>query len=93
MNLHKILETATGKPWKIDTYRGALKQTLFQKENAKLEEERRDIMESPLVKAIMAEFKGAKIETIIRKVAEDDSQDDESIFTSENDNNFNYDEE
>ena len=50
-------------------------------------------MESPLVKAIMAEFKGAKIETIIRKVAEDDSQDDESIFTSENDNNFNYDEE
>ncbi len=93
MNLHKILETATGKPWKIDTYRGTLKQTLFQKENAKLEEERRDIMESPLVKAIMAEFKGARIETIIRKIAEDDSQDDESIFTSENENNLNYDEE
>lgn len=93
LNLHKILENATGKPWKIDTYRGTLKQTLFQKENAKLEEERRDIMESPLVKAIMAEFKGARIETIIRKVAEDDSQDDENIFTSENDTNFNYDEE
>ena len=93
LNLHKILENATGKPWKIDTYRGTLKQTLFQKENAKLEEERRDIMESPLVKAIMAEFKGARIETIIRKVAEDDSQDDENIFTSENDSNFNNDEE
>ena len=93
LNLHKILENATGKPWKIDTYRGTLKQTLFQKENAKLDEERRDIMESPLVKAIMAEFKGARIETIIRKVAEDDSQDDENIFTSENDTNFNYDEE
>ena len=93
LNLHKILENATGNPWKIDTYRGTLKQTLFQKENAKLEEERRDIMESPLVKAIMAEFKGARIETIIRKVAEDDSQDDENIFTSENDTNFNYDEE
>ena len=93
LNLHKILENATGKPWKIDIYRGTLKQTLFQKENAKLEEERRDIMESPLVKAIMAEFKGARIETIIRKVAEDDSQDDENIFTSENDTNFNYDEE
>ena len=93
LNLHKILENATGKPWKIDTYRGTLKQTLFQKENAKLEEERRDIMESPLVKAIMAEFKGARIETIIRKVAEDDSQEDENIFTSENDTNFNYDEE
>ena len=93
LNLHKILENATGKPWKIDTYRGTLKQTLFQKENAKLEEERRDIMESPLVKAIMAEFKGARIETIIRKVAEDDSQEDENIFTSENDTTFNYDEE
>ncbi len=93
LNLHKILENATGKPWKINTYRGTLKQTLFQKENAKLDEERRDIMESPLVKAIMAEFKGARIETIIRKVAEDDSQDDENIFTSENDTNFNYDEE
>ena len=93
LNLHKILENANGKPVKIDTYRGTLKQTLFQKENAKLEEERRDIMESPLVKAIMAEFKGARIETIIRKVAEDDSQEDENIFTSENDTNFNYDEE
>ena len=93
LNLHKILEEATGKPWKIDTYRGILKQTLFQKENAKLEEERRDIMESPLVKAIMAEFKGARIETIVRKISEEDNSDDDVVFTSETENNFNYDEE
>ena len=30
MNLHKILEEASGKSWKIDTVRGKPEQTLFQ---------------------------------------------------------------
>ena len=100
MNLHKILEQATGKSWKIDTVRGNLGQTLFQKEDAKLAEERKDIMESPLVKAILAEFKGARIETITRKISQnseddddDTSQNDENQFNSYNDNLFNDEED
>ena len=100
MNLHKILEQATGKSWKIDTVRGNLGQTLFQKEDAKLAEERKDIMESPLVKAILAEFKGARIETITRKISQnseddddDTSQNDENQFNTYNDNLFNDEED
>lgn len=102
LNLHKILEQATGKAWKIDTVRGNLGQTLFQKEDAKIAEERKDIMESPLVKAILAEFKGARIETIIRKISEssenDDEDDSEGViddnqFNSYNDNLLNDDED
>ena len=102
LNLHKILEQATGKAWKIDTVRGNLGQTLFQKEDTKIAEERKDIMESPLVKAILAEFKGARIETIIRKISEssenDDEDDNEGViddnqFNSYNDNLLNDDED
>ena len=102
LNLHKILEQATGKVWKIDTVHGNLGQTLFQKEDAKIAEERKDIMESPLVKAILAEFKGARIETIIRKISEsaldsDDDENDDNIddnqFNSYNDNLLNDDED
>ena len=102
LNLHKILEQATGKAWKIDTVRGNLGQTLFQKEDAKIAEERKDIMESPLVKAILTEFKGARIETIIRKISEssenDDEDDNEGViddnqFNSYNDNLLNDDED
>ncbi len=100
MNLHKILEQATGKSWKIDTVCGNLGQTLFQKEDAKLAEERKDIMESPLVKAILAEFKGARIETITRKISQnseddddDTSQNDENQFNTYNDNLFNDEED
>ena len=100
MNLHKIFEQATGKSWKIDTVRGNLGQTLFQKEDAKLAEERKDIMESPLVKAILAEFKGARIETITRKISQnseddddDTSQNDENQFNTYNDNLFNDEED
>ena len=82
--------------------RGNLGQTLFQKEDAKIAEERKDIMESPLVKAILAEFKGARIETIIRKISEssenDDEDDNEGViddnqFNSYNDNLLNDDED
>ncbi len=80
MNLHKILLDATGKNWKIEIVKGKLGQTLFQKENAKVEEDKKSIMEYPLVKAIMAEFKGAKIETITRKIMESDDDEEEVSF-------------
>ena len=95
MNLHKILEEASGKSWKIDTIRGKPEQTLFQKENAKSEAEKQNIMEYPLVKAIMEEFKGAKIETLTRKVTDDEVEDDLSEFGGKNndDNDLIYDED
>ena len=94
MNLHKILQDATGKNWKIEIVKGKLGQTLFQKENAKAEEDKKSIMEYPLVKAIMAEFKGAKIETITRKIMEDDDEENDLSFGgSGDDNGLIYDEE
>ena len=77
LNLHKILTEATGLTWKIELSRGALGVTLADLERAAEEEEKRNIMEYPLVKAIMAEFKGAKIETATRRITETD--DDEEI--------------
>ena len=56
LNLHKILTEATGLTWKIELSRGALGVTLADLERAAEEEEKRNIMEYPLVKAIMAEF-------------------------------------
>ena len=94
MNLHKILLDATGKNWKIEIVKGKLGQTLFQKENAKVEEDKKSIMEYPLVKAIMAEFKGAKIETITRKIMESDDDEEEVSFEhSGDDTGLNFDED
>ena len=91
LNLHKILTDATGLTWKIELNRGALGATLADFEKAAEEEEKRNIMEYPLVKAIMAEFKGAKIETATRKIMETEDDDDVS-FGSEG-NEIIYDEE
>ena len=78
MNLHKILTEATGKEWKIDILRGHLGETIADRERAKTEEDKRSIMEYPLVKAIMAEFKGAKIETLTRRVDLEETADGEA---------------
>ena len=87
MGLHKVLLDATGKKWKIEIVKGRLGQTIFQKENAKAEEDKKSIMEYPLVKAIMAEFKGAKIETITRKIMENDDDDAQAVFEHGGDDN------
>lgn len=88
MNLHKILTEATGKTWKIDILRGHLGETIADKEKAKSDEDKRSISEYPLVKAILAEFKGAKIETLTRKItleaAADEETDNELFFEEEN---------
>lgn len=78
MNLHKILTEATGREWKIDILRGHLGETIADRERAKTEEDKRSIMEYPLVKAIMAEFKGAKIETLTRRVDLEETADGEA---------------
>ena len=57
--------------------------------------EKQNIMEYPLVKAIMEEFKGAKIETLTRKVTDGEEEDDLSEFGGKNndDNDLIYDED
>lgn len=83
VNLRKILLEATGKEWKIDSIHGELGQTIAQKEKAAEDEYRKNIMEYPLVKAIMAEFKGAKIESLTRKlIKEAEDSDEDSIGTN-----------
>lgn len=86
MNLRKILAEATGKDWKIDIQRGHLGETIADKERAQSEEDKRSIMEYPLVKAIMAEFKGAKIETLTRRadlIETADGEADSELFFEE----------
>lgn len=72
-NFHKILQETTGLNWDIETQSGILGETIADKENQALEREQRDVMEYPLVKAIMAEFKGAKIESLIRRIQNSES--------------------
>ena len=78
VNLRKLLSEATGKEWKIDSVHGELGLTIAQKEKAAEDEYRKNIMEYPLVKAIMAEFKGAKIESLTRKLIQEADDNDES---------------
>ena len=57
-------------------------------ENRKSEEDKRNIMEFPLVKAILNEFKGAKIETLTRKITENSDNDDSSFASANTENDF-----
>ena len=91
MNLHKTLLEATGKEWKIDSTHGTLGETIASKEKAAEEEYKRNVSEYPLVKAILAEFKGAKIETLTRKI--NNSSDVSESDTETNDNEIFFDEE
>ena len=79
-NFIKILRESTGKNWDIEILKGVLGETLADKENAAIAERQRDVMEYPLVRAIMAEFKGAKIESLTRCLQ--DKTDDENIETT-----------
>lgn len=67
MNLHKLLTDVTGKKWEIDVIKGSLGETIADKEKSVVEASKKNVAEYPLVKKILEEFKGAKIETAIRK--------------------------
>lgn len=76
--LVKTLQETTGYSWKIDILNEALGKTLADKEEEVFAEQQKDVMEYPLVKAIMTEFKGAKIESIIRRNQEKESNGEET---------------
>ena len=59
------------------------------KEISELEKDKKNISEYPLVKAILSEFNGAKIETILRKAVAD-AEDNDIDYTTEYNNNYEY---
>lgn len=67
MNLHKLLLETTGKKWELEVVKGDLDETIADKEKSVVEAKKKNVAEYPLVKKILEEFKGARIETIIRK--------------------------
>lgn len=91
LNLQAILLEATGLKWQIEINSGALGETIADKEAATDRENKKDVMDLPLVKAIMAEFRGAKIDSLTRKIAAGDINEpsvsfDEEINLYEEDN-------
>jgi DNA polymerase-3 subunit gamma/tau len=82
-NLRKFLEKETAVNWVIDIDYEPLGETLAFLERQELEKDKKNISEYPLVKAILNEFNGAKMETIIRKAVEEaEDEDVEAEFTA-----------
>jgi DNA polymerase-3 subunit gamma/tau len=88
LNLQALLTEATGVKWDIDVTKGSLGETLADKETARDNEEKKDVLELPLVRAIMAEFRGAKIESLTRIVSSENSEDEEDNNSLFEDNIF-----
>ena len=78
-SLNAFLEKNTGKKWDIDLKDAPLGQTLAEKEEMKERFLQKDALDLPLVKAIMAEFSGARIESLTRKTNNDNTGSDNSI--------------
>lgn len=70
LDLQNVLKEATGIKWEVDLLATPLGQTIADKEAEKDMMQKKDVMDLPLVKVIMAEFKGAKIESLTRKIVE-----------------------
>lgn len=79
MNLHKLLSEATGRQWEIEIIKGDLGETIANKEKSAAEATKKNVSEYPLVKKILEEFKGAKIETVIRKNLEELAENEPDI--------------
>ena len=92
-NLRKFLAKETGVSWVIDIDYEPLGETLAFKENKELERDKKNISEYPLVKAILSEFSGAKIETVIRKAVEDAEDEEAAEFAVPEENSETYDDE
>lgn len=80
-NLQKALTEATGAKWQIEIRKGPVGETLADKEQNIFNDNKKAVSEYPLVKAILSEFKGAKIETLTRRETAnpeeaDDNQDE-----------------
>ncbi len=83
LNLQAVLTEATGLKWTIEPRSGALGETLADKEAAKDRENKKDVMELPLVKAILKEFPRARIDSLTRHVIKEDVEPSSSTFFEE----------
>lgn len=89
--LNAFLEKMTGAKWALDVVAGKVGRTIADIENEQKENDKRNVAETPLVKAILEEFRGAKIGTLTRKPSADEDEDDDegNIFNSNSDDDFN----
>lgn len=92
MNLHKLLSEVTGKQWEIEIVKGELGETIADKEKSAVEAKKKNVAEYPLVKKILEEFKGSKIETVVRKNL-DNLAEEEPEIAEENNSSTDYEEE
>ena len=92
MNLHKLLSEVTGKQWEIEIVKGELGETIAGKEKSAVEAKKKNVAEYPLVKKILEEFKGSKIETVVRKNLENLAEEEPEI-SEENNSSTDYEEE
>ena len=76
-NLRKFLEAQTHLSWVVDIDYEPLGETLADLE---FKGDKKNISEYPLVKAILSEFNGAKLETIVRKAVENAEDEEFSTF-------------
>ncbi|MBE6458587.1 MAG: DNA polymerase III subunit gamma/tau [Alphaproteobacteria bacterium] len=84
LNLQNVLIEATGQKWDIEIQRGQLGETIADKEQAQDNANKKSVSDLPLVKAILAEFNGAKIETLTRKI----HTEEKSEISFEDNNNY-----
>lgn len=85
-SINKFLETSTGQKWNLDIISGDVILSIANIENAQKEADKKNVAENPLVKAILDEFKGAKIETLTRIIPTDENN--SNFETNNNDDEF-----
>lgn len=87
--VNKFLEETTGAKWVLDIIPGEVGRTIADAENEQKEKDKKNIAETPLVKAILDEFRGARIENLTRKAAPEDqegeSAENDDIFSNNED--------
>ena len=77
--LQSFLEKNTHQKWIIDVTDSPLGQTIADKEELKTMAYQKDALELPLVKAIMAEFAGAKIDSLVRKIQKETNEETDFV--------------
>ncbi len=85
MEIGNFLQAQTGIKWEIKTTRTQYVNSIANIKNQEKQAQIEDIKKDPLVRAILAEFAGASIETITRKIIEEQKS---SILETEFDDIF-----